>query len=58
MFLMKTILLTLKYKNSIWRAFEDFHTTHQSILLTENIQLESLITEIFVKKNTEVSTPL
>ncbi|MHA2325113.1 MAG: tetratricopeptide repeat protein [Promethearchaeota archaeon] len=33
---------------SIWRAFEDFHTTRQAIILTENPSLESLITEIFM----------
>jgi len=36
---------------SIWRAFEDFHKTHQTIILTENPPLESLITEIFTSKS-------
>ena len=36
---------------SIWKVFEDFQTTHQSIVLTENPPLESLITEIFIKKD-------
>lgn len=36
----------------IWQAFQDFHKTHQAILLNEHPDLNSIITEIFV------STPI
>jgi tetratricopeptide (TPR) repeat protein len=42
----------------IWKAFENFHKTHQTVILTENPSLETLITEIFIKKSPEISTPL
>ncbi|MHA2010153.1 MAG: tetratricopeptide repeat protein [Promethearchaeota archaeon] len=43
---------------SIWQVFEDFHKTHHPIILSENDPLHSLITEIFLKNNLEISTPL
>ena len=39
-------------------VLKDFHTTHQAILLSENPPLQSLITEIFIKKSPEISTPI
>ncbi len=54
----KLIQLAHRVQNtpSIWRTFEDFNKTHQSIELKENPPLESLITEIFIKKRPEIST--
>jgi len=42
---------------SIWGVFKNFHKTHQTIILSENPSLESLIKEIFPRKNPEISTP-
>ena len=39
---------------SIWGAFKNFHKTHQTIILSENPSLESLIKETFPRKNPEI----
>ncbi|MHA2282399.1 MAG: tetratricopeptide repeat protein [Promethearchaeota archaeon] len=41
---------------SIWQVFKNFYKTNQSIELSENPLLESLITEIFLKGSPEIST--
>ncbi|MFX0080906.1 MAG: tetratricopeptide repeat protein [Candidatus Hodarchaeota archaeon] len=41
---------------TIWNALEDFQKSHQAIKLSGNPYLESLITEIFIKKSPEIST--
>jgi hypothetical protein len=41
---------------SIWNALKNFQKTHQVIELSDNPSLESLITEIFIKKSPEIST--
>ncbi|KKN57294.1 hypothetical protein LCGC14_0563750 [marine sediment metagenome] len=43
---------------SIWQNVNNFHKTHQPIVLSENPPLESLITEIFIKESPEISTLL
>ncbi|MHA2125010.1 MAG: hypothetical protein ACXABO_10170 [Promethearchaeota archaeon] len=42
----------------ILEIFEEFHKTHQIIILSENPPLETQITEIFIKKSPEISTPM
>jgi tetratricopeptide (TPR) repeat protein len=44
--------------SSIWNALEDFHKNHQPLIASENPPLESLITEIFIEKSPEISTPI
>ncbi|MFX0080907.1 MAG: tetratricopeptide repeat protein [Candidatus Hodarchaeota archaeon] len=41
---------------SIWKTFEDFHKNHQAIVLSENLTLESLIMEVFMKRSLKIST--
>jgi tetratricopeptide (TPR) repeat protein len=43
---------------SIWGALKNFLKTNQVIEVSENPPLESLITEIFIKKNLEISTQI
>ncbi len=43
---------------SIWQVFNNFQKTHQAIKLSENLPLQSLITDIFLKNSSEISTPM
>lgn len=42
--------------SSIWEVLQNFDKTRKTILLSENPVLESLITEIFLKRSDEIST--
>jgi len=56
----RLIQFTRRVQNtaSIWKAFKGFKKTHQPIDLSKYSSLQSIITEIFLQKSSEISTSL